>query len=600
MDDGTGRSRRRTPASVVAPASTPAPLPVVMPASAVAPLPAEMPASAPAPLPAEALAPDPPAPPRAAPRRVVWLVVGSIVLITVAALAMRLAGFTGWDTPAHLYKIASLRKGGSLLWDNEWYGGAYQMVSYGFVFYWLAQFVNYSVLVVASAAVLPILFYVYMRRIYDVTGVLPAAALAVVLAVYLANGQDPFLFALALTMGGLVAAACDRRVVAAVLIGVACFANPVAVTVGAIFLLAQYLALPRRRAGLRRLAAYLLPFVAARLVLALFFWETATYLYRPIEVVAYVSFAAVGVAGARLSRDPARAAKATLFATFGVVAIAAVALPANAMGGTFGRFFFVFGVPLLLTLRKMRLPRLALVVVIAGAAFGQVIVPATHFVSPAQGVSTKPVFFASALAWAAGHHDPDYRFHVVALANHWEAYYFPVDDYAITRGWYRQSDALHNAVLNRRRFSAAQYVAWLHAMGVRYVFLPAAPLDQSGPQETAILTTDPRFTAVYHDADWTVFRLAGARPIVAPAPGAGTARVVALDREAIVVRVSAPGAYVVKVSYSPYWRVVAGVGTLTRERRDFIVLRAGAAGEFELRMVVTPRALWDDLATELH
>ena len=206
---------------------------------------------------------------------------GSIGLITAAALVMRLAGFNGWDTPAHLYKIAALRQGGSLLWDNEWYGGAYQMVSYGFVFYWLAQFIDYSVLVVASAAVLPILFYAYMRRIYGVTGVLPAAALAVVLAVYLANGQDPFLFALALTMGGLVAAACDRRVVAALLIGVAGFANPVAVTVGAIFLVAQYLALPERRAGLRRLALYLLPFAVARVVLALFFWEAATYQYRP-------------------------------------------------------------------------------------------------------------------------------------------------------------------------------------------------------------------------------------------------------------------------------------------------------------------------------
>ena len=66
------------------------------------------------------------------------------------------------------------------------------------------------------------------------------------------------------------------------------------------------------------------------------------------------------------------------------------------------------------------------------------------------------------------------------------------------------------------------------------------------------------------------------------------------------MRVSAPGAYVVKVSYSPYWRVVAGAGTLTRERRDFIVLHARTAGEFELRVVVTPQALWDDLATELR
>ena len=34
--------------------------------------------------------------------------------------------------------------------------------------------------------------------------------------------------------------------------------------VGAIFLVAQYLARPERRAGLRRLALYLLPFLVAR------------------------------------------------------------------------------------------------------------------------------------------------------------------------------------------------------------------------------------------------------------------------------------------------------------------------------------------------
>ncbi len=295
--------------------------------------------------------------PAAARRRILWLVLGSIGVIATTTVVMRLTGFAGWDTPAHLYKIAVLRRGGSLLWDNEWYGGAYQVVSYGFVFYWLAQFVNYSVLVVASAGVLPVLFYAYMRRVYDVTSFLPAVALAGVLAVYLANGQDPFLFALALTMAGLVAETGDRRLVAAALIGIACFANPVAVTVGAIFLVAQYVARPQRRAGLRRLGLYLLPFVAARLVLALFFWETATYLYRPVEVLVYVLFGVVGALGARLSSDPERSAKQTLFLTFAAVAIVAAALPANPMGGTFGRFFFVFGVPLLLTLRRVALPR---------------------------------------------------------------------------------------------------------------------------------------------------------------------------------------------------------------------------------------------------
>jgi hypothetical protein len=136
-------------------------------------------------------------------------------------------------------------------------------------------------------------------------------------------------------------------------------------------------------------------------------------------------------------------------------------------------------------------------------------------------------------------------------------------------------------------------------MGVKYVFLPNAPLDLSGAQETGLLVGDPRFTVVYRDSDWTIFRLRGARPIVQPGRGAGAADVLALDHESIALRVSAPGSYVVKVSYSPYWQVASGMGTLTRSRRDFIVLHARMAGEVDLRMVVTPKALWDELVTRL-
>jgi hypothetical protein len=131
------------------------------------------------------------------------------------------------------------------------------------------------------------------------------------------------------------------------------------------------------------------------------------------------------------------------------------------------------------------------------------------------------------------------------------------------------------------------------------VFLPHAPLDLSGPRETAILTTDPRFTTVYRGADWTVYRLQGAQPIVVAQDGLGVAHVTAFDRESIALSVSRPGSYLVKVSYSPYWRVASGEGTLTPGPDDFMVLNAPAAGALDLRIVVTPQVLWNELVTRL-
>jgi hypothetical protein len=537
--------------------------------------------------------------PAAVRRRILWLVVGSVGVIAAVAIAMRLTGMLGWDTPAHLYKIALLRHGGAMLWDNNWYGGAYQIVTYGFVFYWLAQFVGYTALVVASAGVLPVLFYLYMRRVYEVTSFVPAITLAGVLAVYLANGQDPFLFALALTMGGLVLETCGRRLLAAVPIAIAGFANPLAVMVGGIFLIAAYIAMPERRPGLNRLALYLLPFGVARLVLTIFFWERATYLYRPVEILVYVSFGVVGAVATRMSADPARRAKETLFLTFAVMAVIAAIVPPNPVGGNFGRFFFVFGLPLLLSVRGVPLPRALTVPLIIGVAIGQLIVPATHYVSRAQGASAKAAFFAPALTFAASHSDPDYRFHVVALSNHWEAYYFSVHNYPITRGWYRQSDALHNALLNQRQFTAGQYVAWLRQMGVEYVFLPDAPLDLSGAQETAIVTTSPRFSVVYHAPGWTIFRLRGARPLIQPLGRSGRAEILALDHESVSLRVASRGAYLVKVSYSPYWRLT-GSGTLTRSHNDFVVVHVPAAGRYDMRIAVTPESLWHEIVARLE
>jgi hypothetical protein len=133
----------------------------------------------------------------------VWLIVLPVVALALASVAMYLLGVSGGDDPAHLYKIALLRDGQSVLWDNYWYGGSYGALTYGLVYYWLAQFVPGAVITVLAGGSLPVLFHLYLRHAWGVRSRAPAWTLAAVMVVYLAWGQAPFLLAMSLTMAGL-------------------------------------------------------------------------------------------------------------------------------------------------------------------------------------------------------------------------------------------------------------------------------------------------------------------------------------------------------------------------------------------------------------
>jgi hypothetical protein len=177
---------------------------------------------------------------------------------------------------------------------------------------------------------------------------------------------------------------------------------------------------------------------------------------------------------------------------------------------------------------------------------------------------------------------------VVALETHWEAYYFSVNDFPITRGWYRQADALHNQILSGS-FSATSYVAWLRQMGVKYVFLPNAPLDWSGPHEAGVLRSSPAFVRVWRSPDWTVYRLRDPSPIAVSMSGGPDPTVLSLQHQALYLQVPQAGDYLIKATYSPYWEVTAGSGALSQSPGggDFLVLHAGAPGFYGIEVRVT-------------
>ena len=214
----------------------------------------------------------------------------------------------------------------------------------------------------------------------------------------------------------------------------------------------------------------------------------------------------------------------------------------------------VFGLPLLLLLRHTRLRRpfrygeLAIIPIVLFALL-QFGTATSHFLNAVERPQTTREYFAPALAAAKDLYDPDYRFHVVALRRHWEALYFPEAGYPITRGWYRQADAIHNSLFYTP-YDAAEYVAWLQSMGVQYIFSPVeGPLDPWSRREARLLESSPAFAFVEQTGAWRIYRLLDARAAswcrtrscrrAGAAPAQGTISFVGHER--IIFSVTRPG-----------------------------------------------------------
>ena len=211
-------------------------------------------------------------------RGVVALWLAGTGAVALAALLMLWGGLPGWDDPAHLYKVFLIRDGQSVFWDNYWYGGGYGAITYGFVFYWLAQFVPAKLIVVLAAGALPALFYVYQRGMWRLDDVWPACLLTGVMAAYLSHGQDPFVLALALTIGGLALLARGHPLWAALPVAIGIFVNPMGLVVAATFMVADVLGRPGVRRRYLVFAAATAPFIVVRVILGWAFSEPGAYL----------------------------------------------------------------------------------------------------------------------------------------------------------------------------------------------------------------------------------------------------------------------------------------------------------------------------------
>jgi hypothetical protein len=134
---------------------------------------------------------------------------------------------------------------------------------------------------------------------------------------------------------------------------------------------------------------------------------------------------------------------------------------------------------------------------------------------------------------------------------------------------------------------------------VQYVFVPQANLQSSAANEPRTLAGSSQFVRVARADRWIVYRVIDPRPIVTPMPRPGrslpAADVVSYGRAELTVRIPHAGNYVAKVSWSPYWTLARGAGSLSQAPGGWVCIHAAGIGVYELRFTVTADGIFDQL-----
>jgi len=480
------------------------------------------------------------------------------------------------DAPAHLYRTELFREG-IHLWDNLWYAGQYPLASYSFLYYLPAALVGNVPLVVGAVVVSAALFASLLLNEWGEIGRWPARAYGILAGGPLLTGTYSYALGLACLLASLRAFQAGRPRLAVVLAALTLGFSPLAFVFLCLALLA--IVCSRRKLGSRSVAIALVAIGGIQLLaLALFPADTA-YPFHVWPLLGVLTTSALGVAIALRARNGG--ALLAFFLLWGVVCLAAFFLP-TPLGSNLTRLrFFVFPLGLLTVLLTGFRPRL---LASTGLALGLVYTLAPYLsVLPNRGGvrDAEEAFWRPAIELVQARSSPEYRLEIVPTYDHWEAYWFPRAGVPLARGWYRQLDVGRNAALYESELAGRSYRGWLRRNGVRFVLLPATRLDALGAAPEAQLLRSGRsgLVRVASTASGTIWELPRATPILTgPAP----ARLTAFEHERIRGWTGAAGDYLLRVRFTPYWRVDGSAACLERTRDGLTRLHSSGRGAFTL------------------
>jgi hypothetical protein len=525
------------------------------------------------------------------PARLRELLLGAALTAGIAALVHAIGPAPG-DAPVHLYRTFLVRDG-ALVWDNFWYAGTYPLASYSLLYYLPAALVGNLPLVFAAAIASTVFFSSLALREWGSAARWPSRVFGVLAAAPLFTGLYAYSLGFAAMLATLKLLQLRRLGLAAVIAALTVGFSPLAFAF--LCLIVGSYAVSRRVITRRHLwfgAGLALAAGIELAALVLFPAGTGVYPFHWIDFLAVLVVSSVGVLVARRARSGGPLV--AFFALWGLGSVVVYIVP-TPLGDNWTRLSaFVFPVMLLTASLAGFRPR-RLVVFALAAAFVYNAVPYALLVpSRLDNATQHERFWRPALDFLRAHDRQGYRVEVVPTAEHWEAYWIPKSGFPLARGWYRQLDTADNPALYEKHLHASAYRRWLRSAAVRYVLLSTTvPLDwEGGPQEAQVLRSrGSGLNVVFHSANWTIYELPHATPLLT---GPAQPVVTSFGHTVIRGRVSAPGRYLLRAHYNPYWRL-QGAGCVAQGPNKMTILELPRPERFALSVPGTPSGLAREL-----
>jgi hypothetical protein len=477
------------------------------------------------------------------------------------------------DLAAQVYRANLFREVGPLVWDSRWYGG-HDIPGYSLLFGPLAALLGVRTVGALAVLASTALFAALAARLFGARAARWGAAwfaLAALGDVW--SGRVTFALGVSFGLAALAAFVLPARrppatALAATLAALCAAASPVAGALLALAALTRSLSIRSPRT-LLVLGA---PPVLVIALLALAFpeggWEPYPFLSLLATLAALAGFLAA------LPPGPHRR-----LLRFGALLYLAVCLACvlvhTPLGGNVERYGILFGGPLLVCalLQSARRPGVFTAAALLGLALWTAWGPVRETVAVAGDPSTSAAYYAPVVRFLDAHGGARLRVEVPFTRAHWESAYL-ASHFMLARGWEKQLDERHDAILLSKHLTAAAYRHWLLANAVAYIALPDVPLDPSSAAEGRVLAARPSYLReVLHTRHWRIFAVRDPTPLVS---GPGT--LAAVGHDSFLLHASAPGRFLVRLHYTSYWTVTAGSACVSAARDDWTAVSVRARG----------------------